>query len=327
MTGVTFKSRPSAAESYCGVAADWEFIRLSTTEPMVVVYKGFEFASGLVQDANGIARAFAQATPCNYAVPLNQTSGRAPWRELMLALDTPSHLADFDWQYPHDLLDNECFLSPVAAFRLPRTLDDYLASLSKDNRYEFRRVNRLCEHLTVSCELPSPLAVSKLLECFVERQGKKYDWYFAPEDIASMQEAMQRFIDRAKALGTLFPLSVYDGDTVVAVNIAENVNGRIIDTIPIYDFAAHHHLGMGTFLINQNIERAIAHGCTWYDLGVLDSRLDEPRIGREPYSDKSKWLPKQAVTPYPYGYAVLSAKQRPVPPYIDFDTKELRVSL
>ena len=141
-----------------------------------------------------------------------------------------------------------------------------------------------------------------------------------------MRDAVEVFITRAEVLGTLFPLSVYDGDQLIALNIAERVDGRIIDTTPIYDHDKWH-LPLGVFMINQTIEAAIAHGCTTYDLGVLDDRLsDEERIA-EVYRYKSKWLPRGTVLPYLYGCAVMSAEQKPVPPYIDFDTKALRVTL
>ena len=103
MSGITFRSRPSA-ESHCGVAADWDYFCQTCRdddrdEPAVVQYQGFEFASVLAHDTTGgVIRRFMQAMPCNYFTPLNPTGLRVvPWHDLLLSLDTPATLADFDW--------------------------------------------------------------------------------------------------------------------------------------------------------------------------------------------------------------------------------------
>lgn len=251
--------------------------------------------------------------PSNYVYPFAHQSMN--WKAFTLAAPKPFIMSTADWYHGHDLTAEECPSDQVVAFELPSTMDAYYASLSKKHRYDARRYAKNgASMLRMAHEVPWA-QFDHLLSCYCERLMTHME--HEPDVALTLCRCVEAFARAGEQAGTLRPLALYAGERCVALNIAEQVGNRMLDSVSLYDDSFS---SLGSTLISLNIEHAIDLGCRWYDMGLMTDRLVQ-----RSYEYKRTWVPERTSLPWGYHIACVPSDMRLGKPYFDFETKELLV--
>lgn len=233
----------------------------------------------------------------------------------------PYLLVDNDVAYPKAGCPDWLYHFPGCAFRLPaeRTMESYLASLTKKHRYNLRAVLKDNPDVwTAACHTPrdqvSALrAVTRTM--WLERIAADEDCADI-ETLDYMWRTLDVLMEAARRQGRLVEIALYEGMTLLAVNYSV-IEGHTVKDFLCYWNAAPEwrNRGLGNLAILRNIEHVMqAHPhVDTYDLLWLSAF--------SPY--KRKFLNMETTFPvmalFPAGSDALIERCGVKPPYVHGD--------
>jgi len=306
-----------------GVSSSWAYhagaARLWDDEVMVVTDGRVEYA--VTRREHFLS--FGATIPVNYTTAFQPVPHDLRQFVLDLVRFTKKCVvtSDCDWLRGDraSLSDTECLHRANAAFPLPESFERYLESLSKKHRYDARAVLKQAEALTVRYEWPTQMdAIWACYEAYCHQTFEESDTFTtAPQRVG----CVQLFAEEARQLGTLFPLAVYEGDRLIAVNVAEQVGLRVLDACALYTPDARDQYAIGKFMILENIRHAIAAKLIWYDLGPVEDITGS----REHLEYKSRFVPHGVRLPYSLNFAAVTGQPAIafVRPFYNADLEEV----